>query len=52
MNRVVARAKASGVSQAITDLAAVFGNRVVTSMAVREQHGHTTTWVVNESPVS
>jgi len=50
MNRVVARAKASGVSQAITDLAAVFGNRVVTSMAVREQHGHTTTWVVNESP--
>jgi D-lactate dehydrogenase (cytochrome) len=50
MNQAVARAQVSGVSQAITDLTAAFGNRVVTSLAVREQHGHTTTWVVNEPP--
>ena len=27
-----------------------FGNRVVTSAAVREQHGHTLTWVENQPP--
>src|ERR671939_1290864 len=27
-----------------------YGNRAVTSRAVREQHGHTTTWVPNEPP--
>ena len=27
-----------------------FGNRAVTSRAVREQHGHTTTWVPNQPP--
>jgi D-lactate dehydrogenase (cytochrome) len=27
-----------------------FGNRVVTSLAVREQHGHTTTWIPNQPP--
>ena len=27
-----------------------YGNRVVTSLAVREQHGHTTTWVENQPP--
>jgi D-lactate dehydrogenase (cytochrome) len=31
-------------------LAARFGNRLVTSQAVREQHGNTTTWVANEPP--
>ncbi len=28
----------------------LFGNRVVTSLAVRQQHGHTTTWLDNQPP--
>ena len=35
---------------AIAELTATFGNRVVTSQAVREQHGHTTTWLANQPP--
>ena len=31
-------------------LTAAFGNRVVTSRAVREQHGNTVTWLPNEPP--
>ncbi|KFC73783.1 Glycolate oxidase, subunit GlcD [Bosea sp. LC85] len=31
-------------------LAASFGNRLVTSQAVREQHGHTLTWIPNQPP--
>jgi D-lactate dehydrogenase (cytochrome) len=31
-------------------LTAAFGNRLVTSQAVRQQHGHTTTWHHNEPP--
>ncbi len=27
-----------------------FGNRAVTSTAVREQHGHTLTWIENQPP--
>src|ERR1700730_4529052 len=38
------------LARAIADLAAAFGNRLVTSQAVREQHGHTTTWHHNEPP--
>src|SRR5258706_6911744 len=34
----------------IATLAARFGNRLVTSQAVREQHGNTTTWIANEPP--
>src|SRR6201982_2851154 len=34
----------------IPALAAKFGNRVVTSQAVREQHANTTTWIANEPP--
>ena len=32
------------------DLAAMLGNRLVTSQAVREQHGHTLTWTPNQPP--
>ena len=32
----------------IAQLAARFGNRLVTSQAVREQHANTTTWVANQ----
>jgi D-lactate dehydrogenase (cytochrome) len=41
---------ASAIEAAIGELAAQFGNRLVTSAAVREQHANTTTWVVNEPP--
>ncbi|WP_244607254.1 FAD-linked oxidase C-terminal domain-containing protein [Bosea sp. CS1GBMeth4] len=36
---------------AVTEgLAALFGNRLVTSLAVRQQHGHTLTWIPNQPP--
>jgi D-lactate dehydrogenase (cytochrome) len=35
---------------AIAALNAAFGNRVVTSQAVREQHGNTITWIPNQPP--
>jgi len=38
------------VAAAVAELAAAFGNRLVTSAAVREQHANTTTWVANEPP--
>ncbi len=31
-------------------LAASLGNRLVTSLAVRQQHGHTLTWIPNQPP--
>src|SRR5438309_8297720 len=34
----------------IAALAARLGNRLVTSQAVCEQHGNTTTWIANEPP--
>ena len=41
---------ATAAAKAIAALHAAFGNRVVTSQAVREQHGHTTTWHANQPP--
>jgi D-lactate dehydrogenase (cytochrome) len=38
------------IAAAIAALTAAFGNRVVTSMAVREQHGNTLTWIPNQPP--
>ncbi len=38
------------VEAAVAALAAAFGNRLVTSLAVREQHGNTFTWIANEPP--
>jgi D-lactate dehydrogenase (cytochrome) len=46
----VSRCAADVSSAAISALAAAFGNRLVTSRAVCEQHGHTTTWIANEPP--
>ena len=37
-------------ADAIAELTATFGNRVVTSAAVREQHANTTTWIANQPP--
>ncbi|MDO9411129.1 MAG: FAD-linked oxidase C-terminal domain-containing protein [Pseudolabrys sp.] len=39
-----------GYAAAIGELSAAFGNRVVTSQAVREQHGNTVTWIANQPP--
>src|SRR5689334_25290437 len=38
--------RAAGVAA----LTAAFGNRVVTSQAVRQQHGNTVTWLPNQPP--
>src|SRR5271170_1039557 len=38
------------VERVISDLAALVGNRLVTSQAVREQHGNTLTWIGNQPP--
>ena len=40
----------SAAETVIAALAARYGNRLVTSQAVREQHGHTTTWIANQPP--
>jgi D-lactate dehydrogenase (cytochrome) len=44
------RRNPAAIQKAIADLAAAFGNRVVTSQAVREQHGNTITWIANQPP--
>jgi D-lactate dehydrogenase (cytochrome) len=40
----------AATARAVAALTAAFGNRVVTSAAVREQHANTTTWIPNEPP--
>src|SRR5471030_766462 len=40
----------AAIAAVIVALAASFGNRLVTSQAVREQHGNTLTWVPNQPP--
>jgi D-lactate dehydrogenase (cytochrome) len=40
----------AAIATVIAALNAAFGNRVVTSQAVREQHGNTLTWVPNQPP--
>src|SRR6188474_1638972 len=39
-----------GLEPALSVPAAPFGNRLVTSQAVREQHGNTLTWIENQPP--
>ena len=46
----VAKRDPKAVEAVIAALAARFGNRLVTSQAVREQHGNTLTWVENQPP--
>src|SRR5882672_5596107 len=38
------------IEAAVRALAARFGNRLVTSQAVRQQHGNTVTWIENQPP--
>ena len=40
----------TAIEPTIAALAAKFGNRLVTSRAVREQHGNTITWIENQPP--
>ncbi|HVZ52987.1 MAG TPA: FAD-linked oxidase C-terminal domain-containing protein [Pseudolabrys sp.] len=40
----------AALERTIAELTAAFGNRVVTSAAVREQHGNTVTWIPNQPP--
>jgi len=40
----------TAIKSVVAELAAAFGNRLVTSQAVREQHGNTLTWVPNQPP--
>ena len=44
------RRNPKAVEAAIGALAAKFGNRLVTSLAVREQHGNILTWIENQPP--
>ncbi len=38
------------IATVVGELQRRFGNRAVASLAVREQHGHTTTWIANQPP--
>ena len=46
----VKRPEPQALASAIEALAARFGNRLITSQAVREQHAHTTTWLPTQPP--
>ncbi len=45
-----ARRNDGGIALAIAVLKQRFGERLSESAAVREQHGHTTTWIPNQPP--
>src|SRR3954468_9880427 len=46
----LSRRDPKAIEAAVRALTASFGNRVVTSQAVREQHARTLTWVANQPP--
>jgi len=41
---------ADGIATAVPILKEHFGSRCQTGQAIREQHGHTTTWIANQPP--
>src|SRR5262249_42491034 len=47
---VPAKRDPKATEAAVRALAAAFGNRVVTSQAVRAQHANTITWIENQPP--
>lgn len=49
-NAPLTRPAPAALSSAIEALAARFGNSLITSQAVREQHAHTTTWLPMQPP--
>ena len=44
------RPEPKALASALEKLTARFGNRLITSQAVREQHAHTTTWLPSQPP--
>ena len=40
----------AGIEAAISVLKQQFGEQLQTGQAIREQHGHTTTWITNQAP--
>lgn len=50
MSAIISRPSPTATEASIAELVATFGNRLVTSMPVREQHAHTTTWIVGQPP--
>ena len=40
----------AGIATAVGILKQRFGDRLQTGAAIREQHGHTTTWLENQHP--
>jgi D-lactate dehydrogenase (cytochrome) len=44
------RPEPQALAATIEALAARFGNRLITSQAVRDQHAHTTTWLAPQPP--
>jgi D-lactate dehydrogenase (cytochrome) len=50
MAEAAARRKPDSISRVKEELAARFGNKLVTSDAVRAQHANNTTWLANEPP--
>jgi D-lactate dehydrogenase (cytochrome) len=46
----VKRPEPQALAKSIEALAARFGNRLITSQAVRDQHAHTTTWLKPQPP--
>src|SRR5258708_18757601 len=44
------RPEPQALASTIEALAARFGNRLITSQAVRDQHAHTTTWLAPQPP--
>ncbi len=47
---IPSRPAAGTIATVVLELQRLLGNRCVTSQAVRQQHGHTLTWVVNQPP--
>jgi D-lactate dehydrogenase (cytochrome) len=50
VTEVAAGRNSAAIKETVAALTAAFGNRVVTSQAVREQHGNTVTWIANQPP--
>src|SRR5215210_8118593 len=44
------RPEPNALASTLEALAARFGNRLITSQAVRDQHAHTTTWLASQPP--
>ena len=50
MKPAVSARDPKAIAAAVSALTVAFGNRVVTSQAVREQHANTFTWIANQPP--